>query len=400
MSSSSEGPSLVLYPAPGIGHVISMVEMAKLVRRHRPPVSVTILLTTGLLDTPAISSYLDSTSATHPYIHFHRFPHLSLPPRPPGTTSVSRAAIVFELIRLNTEKHLLLALRGIPAPAALVIDFFCASAIPVARSLSLPTYYFYTSGTSVLAYFLCLPEIFDRTTGSFKDCGNDVVFEFPGGLPPLKGRHMVEPALEREDPAFEGFRYFCLKLKDADGILVNTFEELETTAMDVLVSGKCLPESATPPVYCIGPLIAGSDAEPRPGSEHECLKWLDNQPSKSVVFLCFGSRGVFSVPQIEQIAIGLENSSHRFLWVVKPPPKHNMDVLDDPAAGSGFLDMVLPPGFCERTKEVERVVRELMDGGKEVREKCLVMKSKASEAFAQFGSSWNNIEKLVDLWKI
>lgn len=218
------------------------------------------------------------------------------------------------------------------------------------------------------------------------------------------------------------------------------------------------------------------------GSEHECLKWLDNQPRKSVVFLCFGSRGTFSAAQIEQIAVGLEKSGHRFLWVVKPPPKHNWDLLADPAMGSGFIDMVLPQGFRERTKErgmaveswapqvevlrkeavggfvthcgwnstleaivagvpmaawplyseqhlngnvmvedmgiavgvaigdddgfvsaaeVEGAVRELMEeGGKGVRDKCLLMNAKGSEAFAQLGSSWNNINKFIDSWNI
>lgn len=262
-SRRQERTALVLYPAPGIGHVISMVELAKLVYRHRP-ISITILLTTGMLDTSALSSYIASISATNPYIDFLRFPHLSVSTSLPGN-HVSPATIYFEFVRLNTTRHLLPALRGIPASAILIVDLFCASAIPVGRSLGLPTYYFYTSGASALACFLCFPEIFDGSTGSFKDCGNDVMIEFPGGLPPLKARHMPVPVLDREDPAFEDFRYFCSKLKEADGILVNTFEELETTAMGVLTSGKCTPASVTPPIYCIGPLIANGDGEPHSG---------------------------------------------------------------------------------------------------------------------------------------
>ncbi|XP_057481940.1 UDP-glycosyltransferase 13-like [Actinidia eriantha] len=49
-----------------------------------------------------------------------------------------------------------------------------------------------------------------------------------------------------------------------------------------------------------------------------CLAWLDNKPNGSVVVLCFGSKGEqFSGPQIREIAIGLERSDQRFLWVVK-----------------------------------------------------------------------------------
>ncbi|KAK7861299.1 udp-glycosyltransferase 88a1 [Quercus suber] len=45
----------------------------------------------------------------------------------------------------------------------------------------------------------------------------------------------------------------------------------------------------------------------------ECLSWLDSQPSQSVVFLCFGSLGLFSIEQLKEIALGLEKSDQRFL---------------------------------------------------------------------------------------
>jgi len=45
------------------------------------------------------------------------------------------------------------------------------------------------------------------------------------------------------------------------------------------------------------------------------LRWLDDQPNKSVVFLCFGSIGFKFLPsQIREIAIGLKHSGVRFLW--------------------------------------------------------------------------------------
>lgn len=85
------------------------------------------------------------------------------------------------------------------------------------------------------------------------------------------------------------------------------------------------PGNKFPPVYSIGPLVA--DAKDRlcmsKSATLDCLSWLDAQPRKSVVFLCFGSKGVLSVAQLKEIAKGLEKSDQRFLWVVKSP------VLDD-----------------------------------------------------------------------
>ncbi|KAK7851882.1 udp-glycosyltransferase 88a1 [Quercus suber] len=60
----------------------------------------------------------------------------------------------------------------------------------------------------------------------------------------------------------------------------------------------------------------------------ECLSWLDSQLSQSVVFLCFGSLGLFSIEQLKEIALGLKKSDQRFSWVVRNPPseKHGLAV--------------------------------------------------------------------------
>jgi len=70
---------------------------------------------------------------------------------------------------------------------------------------------------------------------------------------------MPEPVLDRDDPAYWDMLYFCEHLSKAKGIVVNTFRELEVVAVKVVEDGACFPDvqgSSTPPVYCIGPLIA------------------------------------------------------------------------------------------------------------------------------------------------
>lgn len=58
------------------------------------------------------------------------------------------------------------------------------------------------------------------------------------------------------------------------------------------------------------------------------------------MFLCFGSRGLFKAEQLKDIAIGLQNSGDRFLWVVRNAP------IED-----------LPEGFMDRTKDKGLVVK-------------------------------------------
>lgn len=172
-------------------------------------------------------------------------------------------------------------------------------------------------------------------------------------MPPLKAAHMPEPTLDREDPAYHDFIYFCSGMSQSDGIIVNTFEDLEHISIKAIADGLCVVDAPTPPTYYIGPLIAaGSEAE----NQHFCLSWLEKQPSKSVVFLCFGSRGTFSSPQVKEIAEGLERSGQRFLWVVKNPPPNEMAKQTEENPDVDF-DSLLPEGFVERTGDRGLVVK-------------------------------------------
>ena len=223
---------------------------------------------------------------------------------------------------------------------ALIGDFFTTSVFDAARELGIPTYHFFTSGAAALAFFLHFPTVHDRTTQSFKDLPSEV-FSFPG-LPPLKSTRFPEPILDRDAPAYHGMLYYSQHLPESNGIIVNTFEEFEPKAVQAIHDGACLLNRPTPPIYCIGPLIG--EARDR----HGCLTWMDKQPSRSVVFLCFGRRGTFSREQIKEIAKGLENSGQRFLWVVKNPKEESADV---------DLEVLLPEGFPERTRERGLVVK-------------------------------------------
>ncbi|EOY17320.1 UDP-glucosyl transferase 88A1 [Theobroma cacao] len=340
--------TIVLYASPGLGHVVSMVELGKLILQQRNhQFCITILLTTGFRDTPSIISYINSVSQAYPSISFRRFPSVSVS----MDKKCSVVAIAFQFIRLHAPNvlHSLQEISKDHKISAFVIDLFCTSTLSMGKDLKIPTFYFYTSGASSLAAFFQFPKLDEQTTESFRDLP-DTVFHFHG-LPPLKAIHMPEPALDREDPAYRDFIYFCSGLAQSDGIIVNTFEELEPISIKAIADGLCLVDAPTPPTYYIGPLIAaGSKAE------HESLSWLEKQPSKSVVFLCFGSRGSFSRVQIMEIAKGLERSGRRFLWVVKNPPQDEKAKQTEESPNVD-LDFLLPEGFMERTKDRGLVVK-------------------------------------------
>ncbi|KAL7239319.1 hypothetical protein ACSBR2_005263 [Camellia fascicularis] len=76
------------------------------------------------------------------------------------------------------------------------------------------------------------------------------------------------------------------RFKETKGIIVNTFKELESCAVKSLVD-------------LVGDAQSGSYRD-------EIVKWLDEQPQLSVVFLCFRSLGYFGPTQLAEIAEALE----------------------------------------------------------------------------------------------
>ncbi|GAB4858332.1 hypothetical protein Ancab_009806 [Ancistrocladus abbreviatus] len=343
---------VVLYPSPGMGHLIAMVELGKLLLTHYPSLSIKILTTTFPFNSGSTATYISTVSSTTPSITFLQLPAVSLPQDPSSYLNMEH--LTFEILRLNNP-HVHHALSSTTV-SAFILDMFCGSALSVATSLHIPTYYFFTSGASCLAFFCRLPIIYRSTTESFRHL-HTTCFDIPG-LPPIPASAVPKPTLDRGTKVCEDFVDFTSLLPKADGIIVNTFASLEPKPLQVLTDKTSLGDMPTPPIYCIGPLIAygnrhgGSDV----GRAHECLTWLDSQPSRSVVFLCFGSLGLFSEDQLKEIAVGLERSGQRFLWVVRSPPTEDRTKRFLPPPDPD-LEALLPGGFLDRTKDRGMVVK-------------------------------------------
>ncbi|CAJ1958559.1 unnamed protein product [Sphenostylis stenocarpa] len=247
-----EQQTIVMFPSAGIGHIVGMVELAKLLQTHS--FSITILLTTGLLDHPTIDTYVRRISAAHPSISFLRLPRTA-----PATfsTPVSFSAKGFSFNKRNAP-HVATTLAQISKTATVkvfVIDLFCASTMESASSMGIPVYFFFPSGAAVLSLFSYFPKLHEETSASFKEMVG-VELRVPGNVP-LKAVDVPEPLLDREDPAYWDMLDFCTHLQEARGIIVNSFEDLEPVIVNAIAQGACFPDSKRAPgVYFIGPLIA------------------------------------------------------------------------------------------------------------------------------------------------
>ncbi|CAN4082678.1 unnamed protein product [Withania somnifera] len=124
----------------------------------------------------------------------------------------------------------------------------------------------------------------------------------------------------------------------ADWIICNSAKELEPGAFAMF-----------PQVSAIGPLLASSRLGLSAGhfwpEDTYCLKWLDQQPHNSVIYIAFGSFTIFDLTQFQELALGLESSKRRFLWVVRE------DLILD---GS---DSAYPKGFNDRVGNRGHIVK-------------------------------------------
>nr|XP_023895378.1 anthocyanidin 5,3-O-glucosyltransferase-like [Quercus suber]POE57456.1 anthocyanidin 5,3-o-glucosyltransferase [Quercus suber] len=348
--------AIVLYPSSGRGHLNSMVELGKLILKHHPSFSITILIlsepktntnyTAPNYVASSTTQYITTVNSTTPSITFH---HLSPVSEVPPSTA-SPVELCYLIPRLNNP-NLHQTLKTISQTSklrAFIIDFFCDSAFEVASNLDIPTYYFFTSSPSGLAAFLYRPTLHKKVDNSLKDLHGNMLLDDIPGLPPIRVSDMPNTMFDRtSSKVYQYFLNTATHMAKSNGLLVNTFDLLETKAIKAICGGLCVTDGPTPPIFCIGPLISNTNQD---GEEHECLNWLNSQPSRSVVFLCFGSLGSFSEKQLKEIAVGLANSGQRFLWVVRNPPP---DKDKDPN-----LDELLPKGFLERTKGKGFVVKQ------------------------------------------
>ncbi|OIW00999.1 hypothetical protein TanjilG_16248 [Lupinus angustifolius] len=237
---------------------------------------------------------------------------------------------------------------------ALVFDLFSSDALDVANQFNLLSYVFFASGAISLSFCLSICN-FDESV--FTDLTKTVII--PGCVVPFQVKDFPDPALyERTSETFTLFVTICQRLSLVHGFIVNSFTDLEGDAIRAIeekkVNGISSNNVTTPYVYAVGPIIQ-TESSISNENHFECSEWLNNQASKSVLYVSFGSGGTLSQEQLNELAFGLELSGHKFLWVLRVPnnspssPYFSGQKKDDPLN-------YLPLGFLERTKDQGLVV--------------------------------------------
>nr|CAB3469575.1 unnamed protein product [Digitaria exilis] len=382
--------TVVLYPCLAVSHFVPMMQLADALVDEGYAVVVALIDVTMEDDASFAAAVRRRAASSDPaLITFYTLPRIDDPPEMP----IDERFLLgyFELVR-RYNNGLLELLRSMPPRSihAVVMDALSNEALDVAKEMGVPAYTFFAWSASALAVFLQL-----SAAASVRDEGQPVSFKELGdspldllGVPPMPASHLSREMLgDPNGEIYQAWMSSIGKNLEANGMLVNTFVSLEARALEALKDPHFLPgsEFTMPPVYAVGPFVEGPSGErqTKEKHDHECLAWLDKQPEHSVVFLCFGSTGWHTEEQLKEIAIGLERSGHRFLWVVRAPVR---DSTLAPHADPD-LDALLPEGFLERTNGHGLVVKEWAP-------QVDVLRHKAIGAFVTH-CGWNSVQEAI-----
>ncbi|KAK6919798.1 UDP-glucuronosyl/UDP-glucosyltransferase [Dillenia turbinata] len=346
-----EKVELVFVPAMGMGHLVSMVELAKLLIARDDRISITILIMTSPLD-PLASNFTKSlsSSSSSARIRFVPLPLIIEQPSPKSITFFIDFIEAHKPLVRDAVFQLTCSDSNPTRLAGFVVDMFCSIMIEVASEFGVPSYVFFTSGAVCLDHFLHTQRLhyegnvdlvkLGESGGELKQAS--LLNPLPTKVWPSEAKHKVAgPRI-----IFSNARRFF----KAKGILINTFEELEPHALESFYNGAI----ESPPVYPVGPILGTANNNRRSNQYVDIMSWLDSQPPSSVVFLCFGSKGSFGEDQIREIARALELINQRFLWSLRRPPPKDRE-------GMGPTDYenveeVLPEGFLHRTATIGKAI--------------------------------------------
>ncbi|XP_040375761.1 hydroquinone glucosyltransferase-like [Oryza brachyantha] len=337
----SNVPHVVLLASPGAGHVVPAAEFAACLAAHHGCTATIVTYTN--LSTARHSSALASLP---PGVTTTALPEVPLDDLPADARIETR---VFAVVRRTFPhlRELLVSLLGSPAGvAAFLTDMLCPAALAVAAELGVPRHVFFTSNLMCLASLLYTPELAATTACECRDLPEPVILP---GCVPLHGADLADPVQDRANPVYPLMVDLGLDYLRADGFVVNTFDALEH---ETLVAFKELSDKGVyPPAYAVGPFVRPCSGEL---INDTCVRWLDDQPDASVVYVSFGTGGTLSTEQTAELAAGLEVSKQRFLWVVHfPNDKDNSASYFGTTGGHGDAGdplSYLPEGFLERTK--------------------------------------------------
>lgn len=265
---TSKKPHAAILASPGLGHLIPVLELAKrLVVHHNFAVTIFAISSHS---SPVEAQLLDS--AMSPKL----FDVVQLPPPDisglvgPDAAVVTCLAVIMRTCRPSLRSSIS-SMKN--RPSLLIVDLFGTESLSIADELDIPKYVYIASNARFLALTIYLPVLDQEVKGQFVD--QKEWLRIPG-CSSLRPQDVVDPMLDRNNQQYREYLRIGIEIPKSDGVLLNTWEDLQQTTLAALRNYNLLGNFCKVPVYAIGPLTRPIMGLSNRGDE--IFEWLDKQP--------------------------------------------------------------------------------------------------------------------------
>ncbi|XP_057438228.1 UDP-glycosyltransferase 73C2-like [Lotus japonicus] len=330
----------VFIPLMAPGHLLPMVDMAKLFARR----NVTVSIVTTPLNSIQFRDTIDREIQSGSPIQILHVPFPNAESGiPEGCESADTLPSVdlfenfFVALRLLHQPLEELLENLTPMPSCIIADKHVMCVADIAKKLNVPRITF--DGTSCFTH-LCNRNLHEAFPDEDK-------FLVPG-LP-----HRVElrkcqlpPEFLKTNTKIDTYRKEVRVVAEKTHmVVVNSFEELEAEYVKEYqrVTGR--------KVWCVGPVSLSNKDEldkAQRGMRNsndlsQILKWLDSWPPSSVIYVCLGSLNRATPKQLIEIGLGLEATKRPFIWVLRGA--YGREELEEWLLEEGFEERVKGRGL-------------------------------------------------------
>jgi len=323
----------ILIPFLAQGHLTPFLHLAGLIVSHNIPVHYV-----GTLTHIRQAKLRYHNSISNSNIHFHGFevpPFVSPPPNPnnyaESTSFPSHLLPSFDATYHLREpfRELLQSLSSQVKRVVVIHDSLMAYVAQDAASMpNVENYTFHTSSAFYTSLYF------------WEKMGKPEGLHVPELVPSQEGCFPSQ-FMDFVDAQSEFHKF-------SDGEIYNTSRAIEGAYIEFVES-----ISAGRKVWVLGPFnplaVEKKDSD---GIRHSCLEWLDKQEANSVIYVSFGTTTTLTEEQIQEIASGLEQSKHKFIWVLRDADKG--DIFD----GNAAKRHELPTGFEDRVEGMGLALRD------------------------------------------
>ncbi|CAH9127492.1 unnamed protein product [Cuscuta epithymum] len=354
----------MVFPMMAPGHMIPMIDVARILARSDSGVTVTIFTTP--VNAKRFQSTLDQDRRSGYKIRNHvvRFPcaEAGLPEGcenadlvPKGQNLESAFLVALYMLKSPAEE----AIRGSDPPVTCIVsDMLMVWTADLAEGMNIPRIVF--NGSCCFS-FVCSTKIMESEILGTVESETEMFTV--AGLPPpyddkiqlckaqVKGC-VVDRSVIKSEAQKELAEKLVGAMSSAHGAIVNSFSEMEPEFVE-----EYKRKFHHGRVWCVGPvsLSTHQSVQDQPALEEgkavmkknesgeekeQCLKWLDSQAPGSTIYISLGSLARLTTEQMTELALGLELSGRPFIWALGRADEQ----LD------AFEEWVLADGFEERTR--------------------------------------------------